>query len=265
MNPSHRRAWQALELGAVWRLRQPAQPVGGDAVEVPARTAVEREAQSAVDGEVRRALEAAVPALGRTPEATRAAAIERMDWAELRATVGACRACGLCETRTQTVFGVGAERAQWMLVGEAPGQEEDARGEPFVGQAGRLLDNMLAAIGLDRASDVYIANVLKCRPPRNRDPQPEEVAHCEPLLQRQVALLAPKLILVMGRFAAQSLLRTDASIASLRGRLHRYEAGGLSVPVVVTYHPAYLLRNLEDKSKSWADLCFALRCAEQGG
>jgi DNA polymerase len=249
MNPSHRRAWQALELGALWRLRQPVQPVVADAVEVQARGTVA----------------AASPAVDLASDAGRAAAIDRMDWAQLRATVGACRACGLCETRTQTVFGAGGERAQWMLVGEAPGQEEDARGEPFVGQAGRLLDNMLAAIGLDRAADVYIANVLKCRPPRNRDPQPEEVAHCEPFLQRQVALLGPKLILVMGRFAAQSLLRTDASIASLRGRLHRYEAGGLSVPVVVTYHPAYLLRNLEDKAKSWADLCFALRCAGEGG
>jgi DNA polymerase len=144
-----------------------------------------------------------------------------------------------------------------MLIGEAPGAEEDARGEPFVGQAGRLLENMLAAIGLSRSRDVFIANVLKCRPPRNRDPLPEEVARCEPFLARQIELLSPRIIVVMGRFAAQSLLRTDASIASLRGRLHGYQVAGRRIPVVVTYHPAYLLRNLGDKAKAWSDLCLA--------
>jgi len=182
-----------------------------------------------------------------------------LDWPGLRAAVAGCRACGLSRTRTQTVFGVGDERARWMLVGEAPGAEEDARGEPFVGQAGRLLDNMLATISLARGRDVFIANVLKCRPPGNRNPEPEEVACCEPFLRRQVELVAPRVILVMGRFAAQSLLRTDASIASLRGRVHRYVAGEREVPVVVTYHPAYLLRNLGDKAKAWADLCLARR------
>jgi DNA polymerase len=151
------------------------------------------------------------------------------------------------------VPGVGDARAEWLFVGEAPGAEEDARGEPFVGQAGKLLDNMLAALGLARTRNVYIANVLKCRPPGNRNPEPEEVAKCSPHLLRQVALIQPKLILAMGRFAAQTLLGTDATIASLRGRLHRY-AG---VPLVVTYHPAYLLRNLPDKAKAWADLVFA--------
>jgi DNA polymerase len=148
-----------------------------------------------------------------------------------------------------------------MLVGEAPGAEEDARGEPFVGQAGKLLDNMLASIGLARegeaARSVFIANVLKCRPPNNRDPAPHEVAQCDPFLRRQVELIAPKLVLVLGRFAAQSLLGTDASIASLRGRVHGIDVAGRRVPVVVTYHPAYLLRNLNDKAKVWADLCFA--------
>ena len=175
------------------------------------------------------------------------------DWIELKQAVPACTACGLHKTRTQTVFGVGDENADWMLIGEAPGAEEDRLGDPFVGQAGRLLDNMLAAIGLQRTKNVYIANVLKCRPPGNRNPEPDEVAKCTPFLQRQIGLIRPKLILAMGRFAAQTLLATDASIASLRGRVHRY-AG---VPLIVTYHPAYLLRNLPDKSKAWADLLFA--------
>ena len=191
----------------------------------------------------------------------RAAAIAQMNWAELVATASACTACGLCRSRTQAVFGVGYQNARWMLIGEAPGAEEDARGEPFVGQAGRLLDNMLAAVGLTRAgsdqNSVYIANVLKCRPPGNRNPEPAEVAQCEPFLQRQIELVRPSLIVVMGRFAAQSLLATDATIASLRGRAHQIKSGDSVVPVVVTYHPAYLLRNLVDKAKVWADLCLA--------
>jgi DNA polymerase len=174
-------------------------------------------------------------------------------WFELKKAVPACTACGLHKGRTQTVFGVGDEKADWLLVGEAPGAEEDRLGEPFVGQAGRLLDNMLAAIGLSRGENVYIANVLKCRPPGNRNPKPEEVAKCSPHLLKQIELIEPKLIVTMGRFAAQTLLGTDATIASLRGRVHRY-AG---VPLIVTYHPAYLLRTLPDKSKAWADLVFA--------
>jgi uracil-DNA glycosylase len=174
-------------------------------------------------------------------------------WVELKQAVSGCTRCGLSKTRTQTVFGVGDENADWMLIGEAPGAEEDRLGDPFVGQAGRLLDNMLAAIDLSRKKNVYIANVLKCRPPGNRNPEPEEVAQCSPHLLKQIELVKPKLILAMGRFAAQTLLNTEASIASLRGKVHRY-AG---VPLIVTYHPAYLLRNLPDKAKAWADLVFA--------
>jgi uracil-DNA glycosylase family 4 len=174
-------------------------------------------------------------------------------WFMLREAVPACTACGLHKSRTRTVLGVGDERADWMLVGEAPGAEEDRVGEPFVGQAGKLLDNMLAALGLARSENVYIANVLKCRPPGNRNPEPAEVAKCSPFLQQQIALVQPKLIVAMGRFAAQALLGTDASIASLRGRVHQYQG----VPLVVTYHPAYLLRNLPDKAKAWEDLLFA--------
>ena len=178
-----------------------------------------------------------------------------IDWIPLKAAVSGCTRCALHQTRTQTVFGVGDENADWMLIGEAPGAEEDRLGDPFVGQAGKLLDNMLAAIGLSRRENVYIANVLKCRPPGNRNPSPEEVAKCSPHLLQQIALIKPKLILAMGRFAAQTLLKSDASIASLRGRVHSY-AG---VPLIVTYHPAYLLRTLEDKAKAWEDLLFARR------
>ena len=174
-------------------------------------------------------------------------------WIPLKAAVSGCTKCGLHKTRAQTVFGVGDENADWMLIGEAPGAEEDRLGDPFVGQAGKLLDNMLAAIELRRGENVYIANVLKCRPPGNRNPTPEEVAQCSPHLLQQIELIKPKLIVAMGRFAAQTLLETGASIASLRGRVHRY-AG---VPLIVTYHPAYLLRTLEDKAKAWEDLVFA--------
>jgi uracil-DNA glycosylase len=180
---------------------------------------------------------------------------EASGWKALEVEVPACTACALHKSRTRTVLGVGDRDADWLLVGEAPGAEEDRLGEPFVGQAGRLLDNMLAAIGLARGENVYIANVLKCRPPGNRNPEAEEVARCTPFLERQIALIEPKIIVAMGRFAAQTLLGGDATIASLRGRVHRY-AG---VPLVVTYHPAYLLRNLPDKAKAWADLLFARR------
>lgn len=188
-------------------------------------------------------------------EQGRSASIMQMDWPSLQAGVSACQACNLAQTRTQTVFGVGDPNADWLIVGEAPGAEEDRKGEPFVGQAGKLLDNMLAAIQLKRGSNVYIANVLKCRPPENRDPHGEEVVQCDPFLKRQVELIKPKLIIALGKFAAQSLLASDATVTSMRGKLHDYHG----VPVIVTYHPAYLLRNLPDKAKAWEDLCLARR------
>jgi uracil-DNA glycosylase len=180
-------------------------------------------------------------------------AVQTLDWDALSERVAGCQLCRLCEKRTNTVFGVGDRGADWMLIGEAPGENEDRQGEPFVGQAGKLLDSMLRSLTLARDTNVYIANVIKCRPPGNRNPEPDEVARCEPYLQRQVALVKPKLIVALGRFAAQSLLKTTASISSLRGRVHEYEG----VPVIVTYHPAYLLRSLPDKAKAWADLCLA--------
>jgi len=193
--------------------------------------------------------------------------IASLGWAELRADVASCRACGLCETRRQTVFGVGSEHAHWMVVGEAPGEQEDLQGEPFVGAAGELLDDMLAALGLTREAGgertdrrrVYIANTLKCRPPRNRNPEPAEMARCEPFLMRQLALLQPRLILAMGRFAVQALLRSSEPVGRLRGRVHTYQG----VPLIVTYHPAYLLRNLPDKARAWEDLCLAASVAER--
>jgi uracil-DNA glycosylase family 4 len=180
-------------------------------------------------------------------------------WQALRAEVLQCQRCSLHLTRTQGVFGVGPQRCDWMVIGEAPGAEEDRRGEPFVGAAGQLLDAMLKAIGLDRASNVYIANVLKSRPPGNRDPKPEEVAACLPYLERQVALLQPKIMLAVGRIAAQNLLGTDAPLGRLRGQVHRFGA----TPLVVTYHPAYLLRTPADKRKAWEDLKFARTVYQQ--
>ena len=182
-----------------------------------------------------------------------AADIATLDWDTLAARVAVCERCRLCERRTNSVFGVGDRDADWMLIGEAPGENEDKLGEPFVGQAGKLLDSMLHAVALSREDNVFIANVIKCRPPGNRNPELDEVARCEPYLKRQVELVKPKLIVALGRFAAQSLLKTEASIASLRGRVHDYQG----VPVIVTYHPAYLLRSLPDKAKAWADLCLA--------
>ena len=244
-----------MGLAPVWRLRRGdarlrhregvAEPATGTAGAVDA------------DPEMKHGNPVSAPPLAQVAEAhaSREARIAALGWPELKATVAGCRDCKLRAGCTQTVFGVGDEAADWMIVGEAPGAEEDRQGEPFVGQAGRLLDAMLGSLGLARGRNVYIANVLKCRPPGNRNPEPDEVAQCGPYLERQVALVKPKLILAMGRFAVQSLLESEASIASLRGRLHQYRG----VPLVVTYHPAYLLRTLPDKAKAWADLVFARR------
>lgn len=188
----------------------------------------------------------------------RLAGIDTMDWPALRAAVAGCQACSLSQSRTQTVFGVGHIEADWMIVGEAPGEQEDKLGEPFVGRAGELLDRMLEAVGLTRAEapatqQVFIANVLKCRPPANRNPLPPEVAQCEPYLLRQMALVQPRVVLAMGRFAVQSLLKSSEPLGKLRGRVHQVQG----VPVIVTYHPAYLLRSPADKALAWDDLCLA--------
>jgi uracil-DNA glycosylase len=194
------------------------------------------------------------------PPAAAAISAAALDWDALAAAVAGCTRCGLCNTRTRTVFGVGDRSARLMVVGEAPGADEDRQGEPFVGRAGQLLNAMLRAIGFAR-EQVYIANVLKCRPPRNRDPQAAEAAQCLPYLQRQLELVAPGVVLCVGRIAAQNLLGSDATLGSLRGRVHRLPGGQ---PVVVTYHPAYLLRTPADKRKAWDDLRFALKVLDDG-
>ncbi len=226
---------------------------------------------------------APAPAPGAQRVAAPSDAIASLVWDDMRAQVSACQACGLCQQRQQAVFGAGSQRAHWMVVGEAPGEQEDRLGEPFVGPAGQLLDRMLLAMGVTRqASDsdaptqaqdqaqeppaqrAYITNVIKCRPPGNRNPTPAEVAQCLPYLQRQIALLQPRVILAMGRFAAQALLAESLPdvaaqpLGKLRGQVWRYQG----LPVVVTYHPAYLLRNLPDKAKAWADLCLAMDVME---
>lgn len=269
------RAWQALELGPIWQVRPdralPGAPQdapmppptesmpsasevlpdrvddgGGPAVAPP------EEHRSAPDRiEVDLGHHAAFATMPRIPIA------RSDDWTTLRSAVEACEACGLSRSRRNVVFGSGSETARWLLVGEAPGRDEDASGEPFVGQAGRLLDRMLQAVGLDRTTDVYIANTLKCRPPDNRNPEPGEVAACSRHLAAQIRLLKPDIVLALGRFSAQALLNTDASISSLRGKVHRWQFEGRDVPLVCTYHPAYLLRTPADKRKVWEDLCLA--------
>ena len=196
-----------------------------------------------------------------------------LSWPDLQQAVANCQACQLCEGRQHTVFGVGQAppdaqsppQVDWLIVGEAPGENEDRTGEPFVGQAGQLLDNMLKAMGLSRRENVYIVNVIKCRPPGNRNPEVAEIAQCEPYLRRQIELLQPKVIVAMGRFAVNSLLQTSVpdapkiALGKLRGQVHGYASAGRSIPVIATYHPAYLLRNLPEKAKAWADLCLAMQ------
>lgn len=265
--------WHAMGLGPLWQPRDAAVEAVAESVamvEAAPIAAAVPDAPAVISGSSSAPNAAPVSVPNAARASTDGVATAELDWPELEQAVAACTACGLCRSRKQTVFGVGHVRAGWMLIGEAPGAEEDARGEPFVGQAGKLLDNMLASVGLsregeDQHSSVYIANVLKCRPPGNRNPEPAEVAQCEPFLRRQLALVQPKLVVVMGRSAAQALLGSDASIASLRGRVHHVSVDGRQVPVIVTYHPAYLLRNLADKAKSWADLCLARKVFDDAG
>ena len=243
-----------IGLGPLWRLRD--RPEAGDA------PAAESEAPAEPDTSAVATRPAATPlpvAATSVPlsclDEGRATRIAALDWAELKTAVAACQDCALGRGRKQAVLGVGDVEADWLFVGEGPGAEEDERGEPFVGQAGKLLDAMLAAIDLRRGDNVYIANVVKCRPPNNRTPEAEETAACWPYLERQIALLKPKLIVALGRPAAQTLLRSEVKISSTRGRLLEFNG----IPLIVTYHPAYLLRNLPDKAKAWEDLCFMRR------
>ncbi len=231
-----------IGISPVWRLRQAPDAVTEIAAVAPVVATVVREPEAPVT--------APVVARGGDP-----GPVAGMDWPALKACVASCTACVLHARRNKTVFGVGDENADWLFVGEGPGADEDAQGEPFVGQAGRLLDNMLTAIALQRSANVYIANIVKCRPPGNRNPQPEEARACSGYLLRQIELIRPKLIVALGKVAAVNLLGRDASIASLRGQVHAYRG----IPLIVTYHPAYLLRTLHDKAKAWEDLCFAVK------
>ncbi len=278
----------ALRGGAVQSPAPAKAPEVGASVRAPAASTVVAAVpplSTAAAAQAERAMPSEAAAFGASApprEVAPAGPVERlpgdvasMDWATLREAVAGCTACALCTGRRQTVFGVGHPRAHWMIVGEAPGEQEDRQGEPFVGKSGQLLDNMLRAIGLSRhpsspaadggegdgdpAKQVYIANTVKCRPPGNRNPEPDELAQCEPYLMRQIALVQPRIILAMGRFAVQQLLRSSEPIGKLRGRVHQYEG----VPLVVTYHPAYLLRNLAEKARAWDDLCLALETLEQ--
>lgn len=226
MRSPQRQAWHALQLGPRWlEVEPPAAPVASSET-IP---------------------QAAPPLASPEPLDTALA------WLQLKSEIEACQACGLGTSRQHAVVGRGASQARCLLVGEAPGAEEDRQGLPFVGRAGALLDQMLAAIGLDVERDVYVTNTLKCRPPGNRNPEPQETRQCRPFFERQIALLEPRLIVALGRFAAQAVLQTDASIASLRGRLHRLGEGSHETLCIVTYHPAYLLRNPADKALAWRD------------
>lgn len=227
----------------------------------PLRADSPRDAASVPRPDSARAPQPPVAAPAHAADPARVARIATLEWDELEADIRACQACRLCERRKQAVPGVGDRRADWMLVGEGPGSEEDQRGEPFVGAAGKLLDAMLAAIGLKRGEGVYIANAVKCRPPHNRTPEADEIATCLPYLVRQIELVQPRLLVALGRPAAHALLNTEISIGASRGKIFHYG----DTPVVVTYHPAYLLRNQADKAKAWEDLCFARRVMQASG
>ncbi len=252
MSLSREQMLAEMGIAPLWVLRETATgPTGGEAAEplaVPSAEAADQETPAP-----------SLPDAGTPPHA--APGPVTGDWPDLEAAVAACRLCPLCEQRRQAVLGVGDRQPDWLFIGEGPGAEEDARGEPFVGQAGKLLDNMLAALDIARGKRVYIGNAIKCRPPGNRTPEAAEIAACRPYLERQIALLKPKIIVLLGKVAVHSVLHEDKSLASLRGR--RFEHGG--IPVVVTYHPAYLLRNLPDKAKAWEDLLFARRILRAAG
>lgn len=241
-----------MGISPIWVLRE-GQPSGAESATTP--VAVTAPEQPAAAPQVPQTV-AAQPAVPEAqPAVTGVADIDALDWPALGQQVATCRNCPLCQQRKQAVLGVGDLNPDWLFVGEGPGADEDAQGEPFVGQAGKLLDNMLAALDIARGNKVYIGNAVKCRPPGNRTPEAAELAACRPYLERQIALLKPKIIVLLGKVAVHSVLHDDKSLASLRGK--RFEYAG--IPVVVTYHPAYLLRNLPDKAKAWEDLLFARR------
>lgn len=264
---------QEMGLGPIW-IRRDLANLHGDDQETDA-SSLEMTAHPAVDAmpvmathtaghphSLQRSVDEAD--ISSAPIASTGPAVQDMDWSQLQSVVSDCRQCGLCRSRTQTVFGAGDQKARWLFVGEGPGRNEDFQGQPFVGPAGKLLDNMMGAMGLKRGENTYIANIVKCRPTdgnrRDRPPSLEEAAACMPYLERQIALINPTVIVALGKTAALSLLKLDPAtpVSRLRGTVHRYG----DKPLIVTYHPAYLLRNLADKGKAWADLCLAMRSFE---
>ncbi|MDP2695093.1 MAG: uracil-DNA glycosylase [Gallionella sp.] len=254
-----------LKLYPLWRRRGAPAPVAAVEVVQEAQASDYAAPPRPAQPDVGRALARHAPselveAVGLKPDlqhspVSRGGELSNINWPELKQQVRDCTLCKLRAGCTQTVFGVGDEQAEWLFVGEGPGADEDAQGEPFVGQAGKLLDNMLLAIGLRRGKNVYIANIVKCRPPNNRAPEADEIATCLPYLQRQIELIKPRLIVALGKTAATALLGRDAPLGSLRGTLHDYHG----IPLVITYHPAYLLRSPMEKAKAWQDLCLAMR------
>jgi len=258
------RAWSSLGLGPLWMVMGPqsvAQQVAQESahpVPVKEEEAVAVEPVAASPSIQETTQRAGVPMDSAAQLApSNGVAVQAMSWQQLEQTVSQCTDCALSESRTNTVFGVGDQQARWLIIGEAPGANEDKEGEPFVGEAGQLLNAMLGAMGVDRKHGVFILNVLKCRPPGNRDPAPDEVQSCSRYLTRQIQILKPELVLTMGRFAAQALLQTDKGIGALRGKVHEISVGDIQVPLIAGYHPAYLLRRPEEKSKAWRDLCLA--------
>lgn len=265
MNVDHRRMRfiQGMGIGPVWELRDSSgersgvQNAADEGIRVSENDSPLRSDQNAF-APAEAPSSPAVQAVGAAP---RADEVSRMDWLQLKENVASCVKCRLCQTRTKTVFGTGDETADWLFVGEGPGRNEDLQGEPFIGPAGKLLDNMLLSIGLGRGKNAYIANTVKCRPVgddgRDRPPALDEAEACRPYLERQIALIQPKIIVALGKTAAISLLGLDPDtpVTKLRGTVHQYRG----LPLVVTYHPAYLLRKLSEKSKSWSDLCLAMR------
>jgi DNA polymerase len=240
-----------MGLGPIWRVRdqEPPRDVCEPAVAKPAAIPLEQVTAKPV----------AMPEKIIQQTNFQPAAVDGLDWPNLARQVAECRACTLCQQRKQAVLGVGDHQADWLFVGEGPGAEEDVQGEPFVGQAGKLLDNMLAALDLKRDSKVYIANAVKCRPPGNRTPEAAEMAACRPYLERQIALIKPKIIVLLGKAAVHSVLHEDKTLTSMRGQRFDYQG----IPTVVTYHPSYLLRNLPEKAKAWEDLLLARRILRQ--
>jgi len=251
MNTTRARLLQEMGISPVWRLRRLTA-----AEEVEVQEAQEARMQDAPPPVAENVAPPAAPSGIASPE-ERGQRIAALEWPELEEEIRSCAACGLCAQRKQAVPGVGDRKAEWLFIGEGPGAEEDIQGEPFVGQAGKLLDAMLAAIALKRGANVYIANAVKCRPPANRTPETGEIAVCWPFLRRQIALIRPRLIVLLGRVAARAVLDREVTLNALRGKTHEYRDGDFSCPLIVTWHPAYLLRNLPDKRKAWEDLCFA--------